>query len=163
MKSGKAITSLILIILAGVLLQLILVNVDTRDTPTRVVAEFSEAYFKLDRSMADWLCTDIVENEEVDVVAHYLDRTAKEAEALGHDISYMRTQLYQVATFIVSQEGDTAEVRIVAKRKRLINPIFTLIAKIFLIGQEYHLDEMIRVVKEDGTWKVCGQPYSLSI
>ena len=128
-----------------------------------MVAEFSEAYFKLDRSMADWLCGALREDAEVDVVEQYLDNAAKEAESLGYDISYLRTELFQVATFIVSEDDDTAEVRIVAKRKRLINPIFTLVAKIFLIGQEYHLDETISVVKEDGEWKICGQPYALAI
>jgi len=163
MKSGNAITSLILVILLGGFLQLILIKVDTQDTPARVVAEFSKAYFELDRSMADWLCSDIRDDAEADVVGQYLDSAAKEAESLGYNISYMRTQLFQVATFVISKDDDSAEVRIIAKRKRLINPIFTLLAKLFYIGQEYHLDEIISVVKEDDKWKICGQPYALNI
>ena len=163
MKGSKAITSLILVILCGAILQLIFINVDERETPTKVVAEFSKAYFKLDRSMGNWLCGDIVENEDIDVVGQYLNKTAQEAEALGYDICYMRTHLFQIAAYVISQDENSAEVRIVAKRKRLINPVFTLVAKIFLIGEEYHLDETIRVIKENGEWKVCGQPYSLVI
>ena len=59
-------------------------------------------------------------------------------------------------------DSEHAEVRLHAKRRTSINPIFALIGKFFLIGETHVVDETIPVVKKDGRWKICETLFSLS-
>jgi hypothetical protein len=163
MQKGNDITDIILVILLGILVQLLLFNVGDKETPYQAVTEFSCAYFRLDDSMTNRLCSELLEDEDVNVVEQYLNQVTRKANAMGYDISYMRSMLYNVKTQTLSEDENTAEVRITAKRRRMINPVYTLVAKLFFIGDEYQVDEVINVVKEDGKWKVCGNPYSLAL
>ena len=75
----------------------------------------------------------------------------------------MKSTLYAVHTHIIAESETEAQVRITARRKRNINPIYTIVAKLFFIGETYEVDEILNVVKEDGQWKICGHAFSLSI
>jgi hypothetical protein len=96
-------------------------------------------------------------------VGDYLSRVADDARVVGFDLDYMRSRLYSVHTEIISQSDTEAEVRIHAERKRNINPIFTIVGRLFSIGETYSVDETLKLVKEDGRWKVCGRAYSLTV
>jgi hypothetical protein len=82
---------------------------------------------------------------------------------VGFDRNYMRSRLYSVHTEILNLSDSQATVHISAERKRNITPLFTIIARLFSIGETYHVDETLRLVKEDGQWKVCGKAFSLAV
>lgn len=58
-------------------------------------------------------------------------------------------------------DENSAQVHLTSSRIRAINPIFGLVSKVFVLGETYDVKETLTVIKEDGGWKVCGQPYSL--
>jgi hypothetical protein len=36
------------------------------------------------------------------------------------------------------------------------------VAKLFFIGESRPVDEVLELVRENGTWKVCGNPFGLA-
>jgi hypothetical protein len=163
MQQGSKFFTIIAVLVIGVMLQIMLVFVDQREAPAKTAVAFSKAYFELDPTMVKYLCSAFTTNEEGDVVAEYLNRVADEAKVVGFDRNYMRSRLYSVHTEIISQSDTEAEVHIFAERKRNINPIFTVVGRLFSIGETYPVDETLKLVKEDGRWKVCGRAFSLTV
>ena len=163
MQQGDRFMTIITVVLIGIMLQILLAFADHQNTPAKTAVAFSEAYFNLDPTMANYLCSDYVGSEEPDIVREYLTQVADDAKTGGFDFAYMRSRLFSVHTEIISQDDSRAEVRITAQRKRNINPIFTLVGKLFSIGETYTVDETLQLVKEDGEWKVCDGAFSLSI
>ncbi len=163
MQQGDRFMTIISVVVIGVFLQILLGFADHQDTPAKTTVAFAEAYFNLDPSMSDYLCSDYAGNEESDIVSEYLTRVADDAKMSGFDFNYMRSRLYSVHTEIISQDDSEAEVHITAQRKRNINPIFTLVGKFFFLGETYSVDETLKLVKEDGKWKVCGRAFSLNV
>ena len=152
---------IILILICGFFLQVLLSYADTRDTPNKAVVEFSKAYFKLDKSMAERICKERLASEDIDVVDQYIYLAGKEAKERGFDISFMKNELYQIETEIISQNDTDAQIRITGQRRVAINPVYPIVTKIFNIGGTYNVDETINVKKEDGKWKVCGDLFAL--
>ena len=113
--------------------------------------------------MAEYLCSDYVGSEDSDIVSDYLTRVGDDARVNGFEFNYMRSHLYSIHTRIVSQDDAEAEVHITAERKRNINPIFTLVGKFFFLGETYEVDDTLKLIKEDGHWKVCGRAFSLNV
>jgi hypothetical protein len=163
MQQGSKFFTIIAVLVVGVMLQIMLVFADQREAPAKTAVAFSKAYFRLDPAMVKYLCSAFTTNEEGDVVGDYLSRVADDARVVGFDLNYMRSRLYSVHTEIISQSDTEAEVRIHAERKRNINPIFTIVGRLFSIGETYSVDETLKLVKEDGRWKVCGRAYSLTV
>ena len=152
---------IILILICGFFLQVLLSYADTRDTPNKAVVEFSKAYFKLDKSMAERICKERLASEDIDVVDQYIYLAGKEAKERGFDISFMKNELYHIETEIISQNDTDAQIRITGQRRVAINPVYPIVTKIFNIGGTYNVDETINVKKEDGKWKVCGDLFAL--
>lgn len=163
MQQGSKFFTIFAVLVIGVMLQIMLVFADQREAPAKTAVAFSKAYFELDPAMVKYLCSAFTTNEEGDVVAEYLSRVADDARIVGFDRNYMRSRLYSVHTEIISQSDTEAEVRILAERKRNINPIFTVVGRLFSIGETYPVDETLKLVKEDGRWKVCGRAFSLTV
>ncbi|MDP4855776.1 MAG: hypothetical protein NWQ21_06375, partial [Desulfobacterales bacterium] len=163
MQQGSKFFTIIAVLVIGVMLQIMLVFADQREAPAKTAVAFSKAYFELDPAMVKYLCSAFTTNEEGDVVAEYLNRMADDARVVGFDRNYMRSRLYSVHTQVISQSDTEAEVRILAERKRNINPIFTVVGRLFSIGETYPVDETLKLVKEDGRWKVCGRAFSLTV
>jgi hypothetical protein len=163
MQQGSKFFTIIAVLVIGVMLQIMLVFADQREAPAKTAVAFSKAYFELDPAMVKYLCSAFTTNEEGDVVAEYLNRVADDARVVGFDRNYMRSRLYSVHTQVISQSDTEAEVRILAERKRNINPIFTVVGRLFSIGETYPVDETLKLVKEDGRWKVCGRAFSLTV
>jgi len=159
MVKDNRITGVVLVIFFGIILQLLLVMADTRSTPGKTAVEFTKAYFSLDASMSEYLCKELMEE---DVVDKHIKQVAQDAQVLGFKLNYMRSMLYHVKTDIISEDDSEAKIRITCERKRMINPIFTIIGKLFFIGETYEVDETLNIIKEDGKWKVCGRAFSLS-
>ena len=97
------------------------------------------------------------------IVEKYINRVAHEAQDLGFSLNYMRSMLYHIKTDVVSEDESEAKIRITCERKRMIHPVFTIIGKLFFIGETYEVDETLNIIKEDGKWKVCGRAFSLSV
>ncbi|MFZ0133295.1 MAG: hypothetical protein WAK95_12180 [Desulfobacterales bacterium] len=162
MKKGNNIFTIFLVVAVGVMLQIVLIFADQREAPAKTATAFTKAYFALDPAMAKFLCGASTSKEDGDVVGDYLSRADEDARVMGFDRNYMRSRLYSVHTIIVNQSDSEAEVRVIAQRKRNINPIFTIVGRLFTIGETYPVDKTLKLVKENGRWKVCGKPFSLT-
>lgn len=161
MVKDNRITGIVLVIFFGIILQLLLGMADTRSTPGKTAVEFTKAYFSLDASMSEYVCNELMEEE--DVVEKYINQVAHEAQNLGFSLKYMRSMLYNLKTDIISEDESQVKIRITCERKRMINPVFTIIGKLFFIGETYEVDEMLNIIKEDGKWKICGRAFSLPV
>jgi len=149
-------------IIIGIFLQGILVLADCKGTPQKAAVEFVKAYYRLDPSMSALLCKKYTAKDDAGVVKNYIRKASKEAGDRGLNINYMKNILYGIETHTHRIDDVTAEVRLIAKRRRSINPVYALIAKFFLIGDTHKVDQLIQVVKEDGKWKVCSSLFSVS-
>jgi hypothetical protein len=153
---------IILVLIIGFVVQLIFSMVDVRDTPNKAVVEFSKAYFELDKSMTKRICKKQLASEDVDVVDEYLYFAAKTAIERGFDINFLKNKLYHIETETISKNDTEARIRITGKIRVAINSVYPVVAKLFDIGSTHEVDEIIRVIKEDGQWKVCGKLFSLT-
>ncbi len=160
MAKDNRITGVVLVLFFGIILQLLLGMADTRSTPGKTAVEFTKAYFSLDASMSEYLCKELMEE---DVVDKHINQVAQDAQVLGFKLNYMRSMLYHIKTDIISEDESEAKIRITCERKRMINPVFTIIGKLFFIGETYEVDETLNIIKEDGKWKVCGRAFSLPV
>ena len=149
------------VIVVAVILQIVLVAADHRESPGKAAVEFSKAYFKLNTVMEKRLCREITEEGESDVVSDYLNHVADQAESEGYDVSWMKMSLSHIETETQMVDDNVAEVRINCTRRRAVNPVFALVAKLFSLGETHNVEETLTLVKEDGLWKVCGEPFGL--
>jgi len=150
-------------LILGVVLQGLLILADCRYTPTKAAVQFSKAYHRLDPAMAKLLCKKYTADDTDDVVGDFLQKISLEAKERGLGLNYMKYILYHIETHTRMIDDATAEVKLTAKKRVAINPIYALIGRFFLIGKTYEVDERISVVKEDGRWKVCENVFSLSL
>jgi len=151
------------VVVVFVILQGILLCVGKDDTPVEAAVDFTKAYFMLDGpAMTKLLCSEIVENEEADVVGTYLNSVAARARSMGYSQDYMKNQLGDISTEIQMTDENNARVRITGERLRCINPVYALVGRLFFLIEPHKVDETLSLVKEEGRWKVCGKPFSLS-
>ncbi len=150
-----------LVILIAIFLQVVFVFADGRETATGAAVEFSKAYFMLDSKMADRVCGDLAGDEEETAVGAFIQKAADEASDRGVGVGYIRHTLYGIKTETISQDAETAKIKLMGKTRVCINPLYAFVAKIFFLGDTYKVEEVLDLVKEDGKWKVCGAPYSL--
>ena len=149
------------VIVVAFILQIVLVLADHQESPGKAAVEFSKAYFKLNKAMEKRLCREITEEGESDVVSDYLNRVADQAKSEGYDASWMKMALSHVETETQMVDDNVAEVRINCTRRRAVNSVFALVAKLFSLGETHNVEETLTLVKEDGLWKVCGEPFGL--
>ena len=145
-----------LTILLGIILQVIFVFADCKDTPYRVAVEFARAYYNLDPSMSELICEEKKIVDDVDVVDRYIDLAEKEAKAQGFSINFLKNKLYHIETHTTFIGDNEAQVKLTGKKRVSINSIYEYVARIFFIGETHEVDETIKLVKEDGKWRVCG-------
>ena len=162
MEKGDKVMTITTVVIVGVILQVLLLIADQKNTPGRAVTGFAKAYFNLDPSMGDYLCNEFGD-ADVNLVQTFINSRADEARTLGFIPNYMRMRLFAAHTQVVSQSEDEAVVHFTAKGRRNINPIFTIVGRLFYLGETHPIDETIKVIKENGEWKVCGPAFSLSI
>ena len=163
MLSGKNLSIVGFVVVVFVILQGILITTGKGDSPATAAVDFTKAYFGLDGdAMSMRLCSEMAEDEELNIVNNYLNSVADRARALGFSKRYMKNMLSHVSTEMVMADENTAEVRVTGERFRSINPVFVLIGKLFFLVESHEVDETLSLVKEDGSWKVCNKPFSLS-
>ena len=161
MDSGNKFMVLASVVIVALVLQVGLIFADRHDSPGKAAVEFSKAYFKQNGCMAYRLCSEVLADEETDVVGDYINRVADEARTNGFKPSWMRMALSHIEVATEMLDENTAEVHLTSSRMRSPNPVFGVVSKIFFLGQSYEVEETLTVVKEDDGWKVCGQPFSL--
>ena len=161
MDSGTKFLSVTAVIVLAVTLQVFLVLTDNQQTPAKAAVAFAKAYYKQDASISKQVCQDILANEDQDVVAGYINQVADDAAAMGFAPSWMKMALGHIETETHMTGDDAAEVRIKASARRSINPLYAVVARVFFLGETYHIDETVSLVKEDNQWKVCGEPLTL--
>ena len=151
------------VIVIAVILQVILIRVGELDNPAEAAVDFTKAYYMLDGpAMSERLCAEITENEESNIVDQYLNRVADQARSMGFSQSYMRNELSDIHTHTQMIDENHARVRITGERMRSINPVFSLIGKLFFLIESHKIDVTLSLVKEDDKWKVCSKPLLLS-
>ena len=124
MLSGKNLTIVGFVVVVFVILQGILIATGKADSPTTAAVDFANAYFMLDGpSMSERLCSEMAEDEELNIVNTYLNSVADRARTLGFSTNYMKNQLSHVSTQLQMTDENTAAVRITAERFRSINPV----------------------------------------
>ncbi len=154
---------IVLVILAGIVVQVIFGAVDGRPAPHRTAAAFSKAYFQLDPGMKDFLCADLQGDEESDPVAALRDRFSEEARERGVPLSTLKAALYHLDSRTeLSPDGKQAVVHITAERRMSINPVFAWVAKLFHLGASQPVEATLELVRENLDWKVCGNPFGLA-
>lgn len=151
------------VVVVFVILQGILISIGKVDSPVEAAVDFTKAYFMLDGpSMSERLCSEMAEDEELNIVDAYLNSVADRASMMGFSKNYMKNQLSHISTEMQITDENKAEVRITGERLRSINPIFALIGRLFFLIESHEVDVTLSLVREDGRWKVCGRPFSLS-
>ncbi len=163
MVQMNKVTAIIIVLIVGSFVQVLFSFADGRETPSRAVAEFSKAYFQLDKAMAARICTERLTSGDVDLVDQYIYLTAQKAKDQGFKIDFMRNKLYDIEIETISQSDTKAKMQITGKRRVAINPVYPFVTKLFNLGGTYEVDETIDVVKEDGQWKVCGNFFSFPV
>jgi len=146
------------VVVVGVVLQLLLIQADGQETPGKAAVKFAKAYYQLNpTTMRSLLCKKAAEG---DAVAGYIQRVSREAGERGFGVSYMKQALYDIKTHTERIDDNTAEVRLSARSRTAINPVYALVARFFHLGETREVEQVLRVVKEDGRWKVCDNPLS---
>ena len=161
MGSKSIIPMIVIVIVVAFILQIVLVMADHHESPGNAAVEFSKAYFKLNKDMENHLCSEITEDGESEVVDDFLNRVADQARSEGFDASWMKWALLDIETETQMLDENNAEVRINCSRRRSVNPVFALVAKVFSLGEVHKVEETLTLVKEDDLWKVCGEPFAL--
>lgn len=161
MDSGSKFLTFTSIIMLALILQVVLAVADQRDNPEKAAIEFAEAYFWLDPSMTDRLCKNLIRDAENNAVQNYLQRIDQEARSLGYEFNYMKQGLYHIDVKTTLKDDNSAVVTLKGERRRTINPVFGLVARWFFIGETHPVQETLNLIKEGGSWKVCGQPFRL--
>ena len=161
MYSGNKLMVLAFVVVVAFVLQIGFILADRHDSPGKAAVEFSKAYFKQNEFMAYRLCSELLAEEEADVVGDYINRVADEARTNGFKPRWMRMALSHTDVEVSMLDENTAEVHLTSSRMRSPNPVFGLVSKVFFLGETFEVEETLTVVKEADGWKVCGQPYSL--
>ena len=128
MAQMNKIAALILTLIIGIGVQVFFYTIDRQNRPNLVAAEFSKAYFQLDPSMADKICTErLTSGEDVDLVDKYIYQATREAKKRGFNSTFSRYKLYDITTEIISKTWETSQVRITGKRRVAINPVYPVV------------------------------------
>jgi hypothetical protein len=150
----KSAISIAMVILLGIALQVVFVFAEGKDTPNKAAVEFAEAYFKFDPAMKDMLCSELADNQEQDYVGIYIYEGLRRAKDLGYNLNYIKTGLKDISTNTLELDENRATIELKAKSKYALRTFFT--------GDKFDVHHNLELVKEDGTWKVCGNPFFIS-
>jgi hypothetical protein len=159
----KDVSSLAIVVLIGLLLQVGLVFLDCTNSPSETAVRYARAYYNLSPSMAEWLCDGTSEtsckNRPTDsagaVAMDHIYSTAAEAAERGFGKGYEKYTLSHIETRTDYIDDTTAVVHLTAHRRRAINPLYVWVARLFKIGEVHEVDASIHVKLEGGNWRVC--------
>ena len=149
------ILSFIPALILGIALQFFLVQADKIDTPEKAAFEFLSLYYKIDPNMEQRLCKADVTDGDINKVQQYVDSVNAEAKIRGYLPNYMRHTLFHAEKYRINQDDSHVEVKIDARKRRLIRCAYPYVAQLFKLGKIEHVEHDLKVIKEDGKWKVC--------
>ncbi len=152
------ITPIVLTLLIGIILQIGFILVYKDDSPYRAASEFTKAYFNADKSMTDRMCEESKTKNGVNVVDTYLYNKTTEAAERGFDPSYLNENIHHFRLDPVacdSCDENTVKIRVTGYTSPGLKAFFT--------GEDTKkIDRIMTVVNRKGTWKACGNLFSLS-
>jgi len=151
-----------LVVVLAVCLQVVFILADGRTTATGTAIDFSKAYFSLDADMDRYLSSELIGDEETAATA-YLQKKAAEAKERGFGQGMVRQAITHLETETLAQDDESATIHLKGESRTCIHPVFTYLATVFRIGQTYHFEETLDLVKEDGQWKVSGTPFGMRL
>jgi hypothetical protein len=160
MGSGNKFLPWVALIVLFVGFQAVFILADCRRTAPQTAEEFIKAYYALDPSMSHMVCNDLKEDETEDPVVRFIENVSNEAETLGHNLNYMRSQLLSLHAKTVSESEDSAVIHVTGTRKRCVHPVFTFVARLFFLGDTFPVDKTLTLVREDGRWRVCNDVFN---
>jgi hypothetical protein len=152
-QAGKG-SSIVFVVIAGLILQFFLFQAEGKETANKAVAEFAKAYFRFDPAMAQRLCDERKAPDDFDVVDKYIQLASNEAAARGFGLNYMKSCLSDIRTQTLAKDSESAQIRITFVRKQSL-------LRTFFAPKTYQVDEVVNLVFEDGLWKVCGAVFDL--
>ncbi|MGE0085791.1 MAG: hypothetical protein AB7S75_15380 [Desulfococcaceae bacterium] len=160
MRQSKMIISLAVALVLGIAVQVILVYADAQDSPYKAATEFAKACFAYDRAvLSDRLCEGSKTANDADVVGNYIYKAQQEAEARGYSLGcYVKEKLYHLEAETVTRSQDAAQVRLTFEKRSPLRTFFSKKDK----HDISHAEEVIDLVRENGRWKVCGNPFSIA-
>ncbi len=150
---------LVLVILLGALVQVVLVAAQTKEAPADAAVEFTKAFYQLSPRVTDRMCGDLLEDKAQ--INDQFYKAVADARERGFSASYPKMQLFNIHAVVLAQDDTSAQVQLSCSMKRAIHPAFAYFLKMWNMGETYHLDEVVDLVKEDGRWKVCEYDYAL--
>lgn len=145
-----------IVLLTGLLLQIIFIGIDCRETPQLVAIRFTESYFHLDPKMNFFLCKDSLNTDPSVAVPKLIERLQTETAKRGLNPKMAQSALLHLKTTTTLKSDTEAEVYLTASRKTAINSAFFFIGKYFDLGETYPVAETLIMHKENGHWKVCA-------
>ena len=163
MANRSNISAWILLVVLAVCLQVVFVFADCKQSATKTAVDFSKAYFLLDDNLECYLCNDLNGDENESAASAYLRAKALEARDRGFSIGMVRKIITHLETETLAQDDSSATIHLSGESRTCIHPVFSYVAKLFHIGQEYSFEGTLELIKEDGQWKVCGTPYGMFI
>jgi hypothetical protein len=155
-RSYKLISISVAVVLA-LFLQVLFVFADNQSSPGRAAAEFAKAYFAYNEAgMMDRLCADSLMVNDINTVKQYVYEKSQAAKARGFDLGiYTREKLAHLRTETLESEHDSAVVRLSGEVRQPMRSFF--------VGEDVsrHVEAELKMIREDGRWKVCGTPFAL--
>ena len=143
----------------AVILQLALIGIDCQQTPDLVARNFTEAYYDLNPDMQNYLCTSLVEKGVVD---RYLHQEEQQASSRGFSMNYLRKAFTELHVNLEEASDTKMAFHVHGETRTCINRPFMIVGKLFGLGRDYPVDAQIDVVKENGRWRVCGNPFGIN-
>ena len=164
----KEISSLAIVVVIGLLLQVGFIALDCSQSPYKTAVSYMRARYGLSPSMTRYLCCDSNKSCDADRsskwrnsgVEDFVYNTAAEAAERGFEKGVAKYALSHIETHTEYLDNTTAVVHLTATRRMAINPLYAFVARLFNIGKTNKVDESIRLRLTNGQWKVCGSSVS---
>ncbi|MCP4749046.1 MAG: hypothetical protein GY874_23370 [Desulfobacteraceae bacterium] len=149
----------VFLLFIAALIQVAMIAADCYQSPARVAKEFTKAYFYLDEDMQNYLCKSLAADGEA--ADNYLYQKQYDSGQRGLSSNYVRHLFTKMHLEIVDQSEKLTKVHVKGTTRVAINPVYMVIGKLFFIGKDHHVDTILELVKEEGGWKVCNNPFGL--
>ncbi len=134
------------------------------DSTEKVVKDFAKAYFMLDHSMVEHLSEEAVINKDgVNLVDLYLENMAIEAQNQGYKLSFLQKKPVKMKTRVLNENGSSAQILFKSTTIRSINPLYRTIGSVVGVLEEYKVQDIITVVKENEKWKIAPGAFDMPI
>jgi hypothetical protein len=153
----------ILVVVLAVCLQVAFVFADCKQSATETAIDFSKAYFLLDADMGKYMCSDLVGEDDESAATTYIHAKTNEARQRGFGTGMVRKMITHLETETLTQDDESATIHLSGRNITCIHPVFAYVAKLFRLGKIDTFEETLDLIKEDDGWKVCGEPFGLSL